>query len=231
VKGILFDYGHTLVHFFHQKRTNSNAIRNLKKVLRDLGVIVDVQRIQSVFDGYAYRPDNVVSMQVEFKEIFDRFGVENYNNNDVQQAIDGYWKPYIRNARVRKGVKTLLTSLTLKELRLGIVSNIWSGGMNPVLQREGLYEYFHTVVASIDVGFNKPDPRIFQIALSQLQLNPHETVMVGDNPEKDILGAHKLGITTVRLLRGPHRGKPDVVKSDYKIGNLRSLISIIEGLT
>lgn len=103
--------------------------------------------------------------------------------------------------------------------------------MNPVLQREGLYEYFHTVAASIDVGFNKPDPRIFQIALSQLQIDPQETMMVGDNPEKDIQGAYQVGITTVRLLRGSHRGKPDAVKPDYTIRNIQGLISIVEGLT
>ena len=114
------------------------------------------------------------------------------------------------------------------EFKLGIVANIWSGGMNPVLERLGLEKFFDTTVASIDVGFKKPDPKIFHLALDHLELSPEEVIMVGDNPRTDIQGAHNLGIGTVRLMRGPNRTKPDLVEPDFKIRNLSALASIVQ---
>lgn len=229
LKGILFDYGHTLVYFPQIEKTHLVAARNVQKVLQALGVSVDSSRIQTMVGSFAHRADDaVMNMEEEFIEILHILGVVSYNQDDLQEIIQAHWRPYTQNVRVRIGVNKLLKYLKKMGFKLGIVANIWSGGMNPVLERLGLEKFFDTTVASIDVGFKKPDLKIFHLALDHLELSPEEVIMVGDNPRTDIQGAHNLGIGTVRLMRGPNRTKPDLVDPDFKIRNLSALASIVQ---
>jgi len=102
--------------------------------------------------------------------------------------------------------------------------------MNPVLARLGIEGFFDTAVADMDVGFAKPDPRIFQVSLDNLQLAPEQVVMVGDNPKTDIEGAYDLGMRTVRLIRGPNRMQPWQVEADFRTRNFSTLVVIIPRL-
>jgi putative hydrolase of the HAD superfamily len=60
------------------------------------------------------------------------------------------------------------------------------------LERVGLSKYFHHVFSSKDLGFEKPDIRFFQAIEKELKLSGDEVVMIGNNCEKDIKGAHQL---------------------------------------
>jgi putative hydrolase of the HAD superfamily len=111
--------------------------------------------------------------------------------------------------------------------KLGVVANVWSGGIRPALQKLGLQKFFDTMVASVDVGFRKPSSEIFQLVLNNLEIGAERAMMVGDNPLSDIQGAHDIGICTVRLMRGPNRTKPDIVNPDFKIKNLSTLAAIV----
>lgn len=217
------------MYFPQIKKTHLVAAKNVQKVLQDHGVSVNASRIQTIVGSFAHRTDNVVlNMEEEFIEILYILGVVNYSQYDLQEIIQAHWRPYIQNVRVRRGLNKLLKYLKKMGFKLGIVANIWSGGMNPVLERLGLEKFFDTTVASIDIGFKKPDLKIFHLALDNLKLSPEEVIMVGDNPRTDIQGAHNLGIGTVRLMRGPNRTKPDLVDPDCKIRNLSALASIVQ---
>ena len=227
-EGILFDYGHTLVWFPHYREIQLISVQNVQRRLRALGVSVKTSRIQALIEEYAHRRKNQrVGIDAEFREILSGLGVARYNEEDLHQIIESHWRPYVQDARARMGAKNLLNYLKSKGYKLGIVANIWSGGMNPALEKLGLDRFLDTMIASVDVGYQKPEPEIFQLALERLELGAQETIMVGDNPSSDIQGAHNLGICTVRLMRGPNRTEPDVVEADFKIRNLQTLTNIV----
>lgn len=232
LRGILFDYGHTLVWFPRYTQAHLTASRNVQQVLRDLGVSVGVTRVRSLIESYVPRANGTsVSVEEEVKGILVSAGVVNFTRNDLQRVIEAEWRPYIMNVCIRKGVKEVLAFSKKMRLKLGIVANIWSGGMNPVLARLEIEGFFHTTVADMGVGFAKPDPRIFRLALSNLRLAPEQVIMVGDNPKTDIKGARDLGMGTVRLMRGPNRTQPDCVETDFRIRNFSTLVSIIDRLS
>ncbi|MFZ0965725.1 MAG: HAD family hydrolase [Candidatus Bathyarchaeia archaeon] len=227
-KGILFDYGHTLVGFPHYKEVHLKSVRNIQRKLQTLGFSVETSRIRALIDEFAHRRKSQgVGMDAELRDILSGLGVAGYSEDDLQQIIELHWRPYVQNARARKGAKYLLNRLKSKGFKLGIVANIWSGGMNPALEKLGLDGSFDTMIASVDVGHQKPDPETFQLALKHLRLRAQETIMVGDNPTSDIQGAHNLGMCTVRLMRGPNRAEPDKVAADFKIKNLSKLVNIV----
>lgn len=92
--------------------------------------------------------------------------------------------------------------------RLGVVSNA-NGTVRAKLERLGLAAHFETVVDSREEEIEKPDPRLFRVALRRMNLRPEETAYVGDMYHVDVVGARAAGLTPVLLdPLGLHVDKP-----------------------
>ncbi|MBW8349220.1 HAD family hydrolase [Bacillus sp. IITD106] len=91
-----------------------------------------------------------------------------------------------------------------------------------------LSPYFEHIVISGGFGKGKPDPTIFEHALSLMGLEKDEVLMVGDNLNTDILGANRTGIKSVWINRHD-RERTDVVPT-YEIQHLEELFPILEKL-
>ena len=81
--------------------------------------------------------------------------------------------------------------------KIGIISNAWSQ-IEETLVEWGINDAFEVVVGSGDVGIMKPDPRIFQIALERLSVEPSEAVFVDDFIQ-NVHGAQALGINAIHF--------------------------------
>jgi HAD superfamily hydrolase (TIGR01509 family) len=95
--------------------------------------------------------------------------------------------------------------------KLGLISNVADAdGGRALLSRLGLDRCFDVVVFSGDVGYRKPDRRVFETALASLQLAAQDVVHVGDELRADVWGAARCGFATVWLnatcapFDGPH---------------------------
>jgi len=95
-------------------------------------------------------------------------------------------------------VYELLNRLKDKYL-LGIVTNGSIYGQYRKIERMKIQPFFHTIIISEEVNCQKPDKRIFEIALEKMGLQASEVLMIGDNMAKDILGASSCGITGVLI--------------------------------
>jgi putative hydrolase of the HAD superfamily len=85
--------------------------------------------------------------------------------------------------------------------RLGCISNNWGNTAGWCRQFE-LHDYFDTMVDSAVVGSSKPEKKIFQVALDELQLGAEQCVYVGDNYVWDVLGSHNAGMKPVWITGG-----------------------------
>ncbi|HEX3905761.1 MAG TPA: HAD family hydrolase [Polyangia bacterium] len=95
--------------------------------------------------------------------------------------------------RIGAGVRQALERLRAAGFQLAVVSNS-EGTIEQMLVEIELRDLFATVVDSSVVGFTKPDPRIFAIALERLGVAPGDALMVGDSPSADVDGARAVGI-------------------------------------
>jgi len=95
------------------------------------------------------------------------------------------------------------------------------------LRASGLERFFPVTVASGDIGFGKPDPRIFATALERLGLGANEAIAIGDSLERDVVGARAAGVSCVWLNRdraaGSARPAPD--HEIASLGELPALLS------
>ena len=90
--------------------------------------------------------------------------------------------------------------LALREhgLTLVVVSNA-NGTLRAHMDRIGLSADVDIVIDSQDEGVEKPDPRLFRIALDRARAQPESTIHVGDLYQVDVVGARAAGLRAVLL--------------------------------
>lgn len=82
----------------------------------------------------------------------------------------------------------------------------------------------HCLIDSGQVGVEKPDPRIFEIALDSLDLPPEEIWYVGDTPAFDVVGARRAGLRPILM-------DPFDVNGDFGVPCVRSLGEVADLIT
>ncbi len=103
------------------------------------------------------------------------------------------WQPY-------PDVIPALERLSGLDYKIGLVSN-WDTRLTSISIETGLSKYMDFVISSANVGYLKPQPEIFELALERADTQPHETLHIGDHYYADIMGARSVGITPVLLDR------------------------------
>ncbi|MBZ0168505.1 HAD-superfamily hydrolase, subfamily IA, variant 3 [Candidatus Methylomirabilis lanthanidiphila] len=100
--------------------------------------------------------------------------------------------------RLNPQAQTVLEMLRDRGLTLGMISNS-NGWVERLVMENGLRPYFHFVLDSRLIGVEKPDPRIFQIALDRLGIDPAEALYIGDLYSIDVVGSRAAGMRAILL--------------------------------
>ena len=90
----------------------------------------------------------------------------------------------------------VLTALKKDGSKLALLTNTHILEID-IYDKLDIGKYFDIVIMSHKIGIAKPDPKIFNIALQKLGSSSKDTMMIGDNLEKDIIGAEKVGVNAL----------------------------------
>lgn len=121
--------------------------------------------------------------------------------------------------------------------RVALVADTRPGTATNVLAQHGLAHLFDYLAISEIVGAEKPDPALFQAALDALGITPADygrVAMVGNNLERDIAGANRLGLVSIFLHWNERRRttplSPDETP-DYTVHDAAELVALVELLS
>jgi putative hydrolase of the HAD superfamily len=109
----------------------------------------------------------------------------------LARLLEVVWEEHWRAnfwSKVPPGLRDALGRARAVGLRVAVVSNS-EGQLESVLARVGLLDVVDLAVDSAIVGVEKPDPRIFQIALDRFGVPPDRALHLGDVYAYDVLGA------------------------------------------
>lgn len=223
IRGIIFDLDNTLTDFMRMK---SDSIDAAVEAMIDAGLPLGPEEAERrIFEIYDREG-------IEYQTVFDQLLREVLGKVDFRilaAGIVGY-----RRARESKLVLYPHAKITIFELirrgyTLGLVSDA------PALQawlrlcQLDLHHAFDPVVTFDDTGARKPDPKPFQMALDRMKLTADEVIMIGDWPDRDMVGASKLGIRTVHARYGDTFGTVES-GADFVAESIRDLLPILDGL-
>ena len=151
--------------------------------------------------SHAPRPDDDKGWWRELVErVLDRCGIaesELNRNTYFEEVYDHFSHPGVWELfpEVRGVIEALESRVTL-----GIISN-FDGRLRMILEQFGLLTCFSHIVISSEVGADKPDPWIFEHALSLANAWPEEALYVGDDPQRDWEAAEAVGLRLFKVNR------------------------------
>ena len=137
-----------------------------------------------------------------FPELFAAFGI-----NQAEAAVtaaDWYRRNRFHDLTLfPEAIEVIVAVRQLAEgqRHLGIVTNGPTAVQRDKVELLGLDRLVDFVVISGEVGIEKPDPRIFELALARAGTTADEAVVIGDAPEYDIAGARAAGIRSIWVNR------------------------------
>jgi putative hydrolase of the HAD superfamily len=117
-------------------------------------------------------------------------------------------------------------------LKIGIVANQPKSSADR-LNQDGLAQHIDFLGISAIVGFDKPDPAFFKLAIKELALPAQEIIHIGNRIDTDVNPAKALGMKTVWVRRGeanPDPSKNDLAAADITVSDLKSLPELITSL-
>jgi putative hydrolase of the HAD superfamily len=203
---VFFDAGETLVHPHPTFADLFSLV--LKREGYDVGPETITDRIHVVFDRFreAARTKELWTTTAEKSRLFwhDVYAIffREIGITDSDGLIDAVYREFtdVANYALFDDVVPVLGELRAAGSKLGVVSN-FEEWLERLLDQLGVIGYFDVRVISGVEGLEKPDPRIFELAMERAEVSPERSAYVGDNPEFDIDPAAAAGMFPVLLDR------------------------------
>jgi HAD superfamily hydrolase (TIGR01509 family) len=160
-----------------------------------------------------------------FDLILERVGVlPDERTAAALRELYAYHQRYNLWEYVPDEVDRRLRELRALGLRLTVVSNA-NGQLTTLFDRLGLSQHFDCLIDSFVEGVEKPDPRLFEIALSRCGARPDSTLHVGDLYHVDITGARAAGLAAVLVDEADLHGEADCPRI-ASIAELSALLAL-----
>lgn len=206
IKGVIFDFYQTLVDIY----TDEDTLETYEVVSRWLayqGVKIEPKKL---WDTYIFKVrdrmerSGEIYPEVKVEEIFAEICKENSVWKVDEKQLGVETSKVFRASSVRK-FHLFPQSIKLIEHYINIPKCIISNGQRVFSELElrflGLYDYFDFIIFSSDVGYKKPDLRLFMTALKKmgLELEPKCVMSIGDSYENEIIPARKMGMCSMHI--------------------------------
>jgi putative hydrolase of the HAD superfamily len=229
IRAVLFDLGDTLVKTWIPEVTYQN-------VLASLGIDRSIEELEKA----------IAKTEEEFKE-------SNYRSRYGKVSYTEYWERWDAQVLTRLGISgeenlakqvkarwfdhancitypdTIVTLNRLKQmgLKLGLISTAYEEDIDAILEKAGIAKaLFDTVVGVNTIKKEKPHPEVFRHALSKLNVEPSETLFVGDHIDNDYKGARAVGIHAL-LIERERRSTEDASDLE-RIRSLQEIFKLID---
>lgn len=224
---VFFDFGGTLARTWVSEGHHPAEFWEI--VLEKNGIAIDPNAIRSVLDEFTRefgrRIYEYLGRTPDFwrefdSHVMDRLGIQNHREA-LMETLDRM----IHQASVGElypDTLPTLTALRAQNSPLGIISN-HNDALPGILDYHNIRRFFQTVTYSQEAGAEKPDRRVFDLALKRSNCAPDEAVYVGDSWNADYLGASRVGMRAIWL----NRRKDPPPETCEMASDLREILALL----
>jgi 2-haloacid dehalogenase len=223
---ILFDADDTLFDF---KRSERESFKN---TMLEFNIECDENHHLKIYQGintaiWKEFEDGLITQEKLKVERFKRLSDSLKAGFDENEFAKTYIKHLANCSFLFEGSIELIKSLH-KDYKLTVVTNGLKDVQNKRIRKSIISEYFEAIVVSEEVNVSKPDPKIFEYALKNIEYtNKSKVLMVGDSLTSDIQGGISFGIDTCWYNPKRIENKTGIIPT-YEISNLMELKDILE---
>jgi putative hydrolase of the HAD superfamily len=148
------------------------------------------------------------------------------NPNLVQELVDVYHEELKKTLKLFPDAIHVLSSLKSR-YRLSLVTNGFSDLQRWKLEVLQIAGFFDDILISGEIGYTKPDPRIFDPLLTKLAIPASQYLYVGNSQDDDLTSAHSAGLQVVWINRKAEILRPRIPKPNYELKNLSELLGFL----
>jgi len=166
----------------------------------DTGVLIaNIKKAGALYwsnpEKYGFGKYDIVNARRTFlKMAFEQLQIDRLD--EAVQLADNYSRIRIENMYLFDGITDLLQQLSFKYI-LVLITNRDSAGQRSKIKRFDLEKYFAGIYIEEEMGYGKPDTRVYKKVMTDNNVLPQECLMIGDTPEMDIIAPGKMGWKTI----------------------------------
>ncbi len=209
-RAIIFDAGNTLLQINYTAIAEQLALRGVPRSPEEIAQAECRARVR--LDPHLAPGASTESRSVAgyyFRYLLEELGI---TDPETSRALAEWRRSYNLPVglwnQADPEAEGVLRRLRAEGMGAGVISNS-NGSVRQILEELGLARYLDFVLDSAVVGVEKPDPRIFGLALAAARVRPEEAVYIGDLYSVDVLGARRAGLAAILLDPGGVWGSRD----------------------
>ena len=222
LKAIIFDLDNTLVNFWQFKQESA---REAAKAMIAAGLEMKEESIYNII--FKIYQERGVEYQLVFTDLLKPFDFPKPKSERIRDAaIVAYLRKKEQVLRPYPGITETLATLKLT-YKLAVLTDAGREQASKRLAFTGLAEYFEAVGTLHDTNIYKPGAEPFLSICQKLGVQSSECLMVGDNPGRDMKGAHAVGMKTCLAKYDPYFEK-EGPNPDFEIDKPEKLLEIVK---
>ena len=203
---VFFDLDRTLMDFERAETAGINAVFDLYRdeisMTQAEFLVAWKKWAQVFFDRYSAGELTFDQQRrLRVAKVFELNCSPIKDEGELERRFALYWQTYEKEYTLFDDAREVLKALHDKNVPMGVITNGDSKNQRAKLERAGITGMFDPVIVSSEVGFSKPDERIFWKALKEAGCTPRDALYIGDSFEHDIEPARKIGMNCLHLLR------------------------------
>jgi HAD superfamily hydrolase (TIGR01549 family) len=232
LKAITFDFWDTLYKAPPTRELAFHRVAAFQKALVELGYSLDVEAIRTAVRAASrfalqYQRDQGLDItpRGQLDCILQYLRVD-LGREDWLRVYEEY-TTLLRHhpPRLNDGVSETLPVLA-DRYKLGVICNTGTSPgriLREIMEKDGILGWFQFLAFSDEVGWAKPNAKIFQYALDHLQVANREAAHIGDDSCTDVVGARNAGMMTIWLAPLIEERQ---VQSDYRVKSVGELLTL-----
>lgn len=185
-KAVLFDLDGTLLNRDQSVELFIN--KQYERLYKLLSHIPKEQYISRFIEldnhGYVWK-DKV------YQQLIDEFKISSIT---WEELLQDYIEEFKHHCVAFPHIHEMLEELKENKIALGMITNGYGQFQVANMKALDIEKYFDVILVSEWEGIKKPNPQIFRNALKKLNVEPSESVFIGDHPENDVKAAQNVGM-------------------------------------
>jgi putative hydrolase of the HAD superfamily len=198
ISHVFFDLDHTLWDFDKNSALTFTKIFSINNLEINIDEFLEVYVPINFQYWKLYREEKIDKDKLRYGRLNDAFNILQIEvkRNMIYKLSDDYITYLCTFNNLFEGTMEILEYLYSK-YQLHIITNGFKEVQQGKLNNSNINRFFSTVTNSEMVGVKKPNPKIFNHALSVAKATTENSIMIGDNLEADVQGALNIGLDAI----------------------------------
>ncbi|WP_417785535.1 YjjG family noncanonical pyrimidine nucleotidase [Tenacibaculum sp.] len=200
IKHLFFDLDHTLWDFDRNSKLTFQRIFEEQQITIPIDEFLEAYIPVNLKYWRLYREDKIEKTSLRYYRLKETFDSLKYTaSGDLINLISEYYIRYLPYFNYLFDDAIEVLQYLESKYHLHIITNGFEEVQNLKLEKSGIHKFFKQIITSECVGVKKPNPKVFEFALNKAGAKAHQSVMIGDSYEADVMGAINSGMKAIHF--------------------------------